>query len=253
MTLTAAGTLASNAAAALTTLAHTNNTAGNVLVLGTKISSLTITVSSVTGGGATGWAKVAGPQNDGSRAQELWAGTVSATGAQTITVTWSSSNAGINTDLDCQEFASSLGAGAVWTRDTEGWVLGATSTTITYPTLAPAITSPELYVGQVRIPSGTGYAGLTAGFTGQTDSNGNPFIYGLSVTGSVSPSETNATNAISGALAVLLSDVTAASGTDTSPAWAGTAAGLAGGTGSWVSAASAQGAPDGAWATWTAP
>jgi hypothetical protein len=208
MTFTAAGTLASNAAAALTTLAHTNVTTGNVLLLGTKVSSAAITVSSVTGGGATGWVKVAGPFVDtGSpvRTQELWAGTVTATGAQTITVNFSSSNAGINTDLDVQEFASSLGAGAVWTADVSGTLTNGASTTVTYPTLAPVMSGTELYVGQSRT-SGVTFSGLTAGFTGQTDVNGNFYIYGLAVTGSVSPTATVSASVASYASAVLLTD-----------------------------------------------
>ena len=224
MTFSAAGTLASNVAAGLTTLAHTNNAAGNCLVLGTKITSSTITVSSVSGGGATGWVRITGPLTDNQsviRTEELWLGTVSSTGAQTITVTFSSSNAGINTDLCCQEFSSSLGGSAVWSKDVSGTLLNSASTTVTYPTLVPA-SGTRLYAGICRIISGAGWSGLTSGFTGQTDTNGNRFIYGLSVTASVSPSETNTTNAASATLGALLTDVAA-----------GTAAhaGLATGTG----------------------
>ena len=43
------------------------------------------------------------------------------------------------------------------------------------------------------------------------------------------------------------------SGTDTSPAYAATAAALGGGTGSWAGAANAQGTGDVTYATWTAP
>ena len=202
----AAGTLASNAATALATLAHTNVAAGNCLILGTKITTTTITVTGVSGGGATGWTRIAGPNNDGTRSQELWMGRVTATGAQTISLTYSGSVSAAAVDLDCQEFSSPLGTAAVWTKDTSGWLLNSASTTVTYPTLAPARAPTELYAGQSRIPGGLTWSGLTAGFTGQTDVNGNRFIYGLSVTGSVSPSEVNATNAASGALAALLTD-----------------------------------------------
>jgi hypothetical protein len=133
-------------------------------------------------------------------------GTVSATGAQTISLTYSGSVAAIAVDLDVQEFSSALGAGAVWTKDVSGWLVGSSSTTITYPTLAPVMSSAELYVAQARIPSGGTYSGLTAGFTNQNDVNGNPYIYGPNVTASVTPTQTNTNTAIAGALAVLITD-----------------------------------------------
>lgn len=206
MTYTAAGTLASNAAAGLTTLAHTNNASGNCLVLGMTITSLTITVSSVTGGGANKWVKVAGSSNDGTRSQELWMGTVNATGAQTITVNFSSTNAGLATDLCVQEFSSSLGAAAVWTWDSFGFLNNGASTTVTWPTLTPRNANTDLYVGHARVPSAGTFSALTAGFTGQTDVNGNPYIYGLAVTGSVSPTQTDSLSAANACQAVLIRD-----------------------------------------------
>ena len=210
MTFTAAGVLATNAASGLTTLAHTNNTAANVLVVSTKVTSLTITVSSITGGGATSWVRICAPQQDGTRNLEMWMGRVTTTGAQTITVTFSASVTGLAVDLDAQEFSSSLGAGAVWAKDVDGFRNNTSSTTITFPTLAPTVTTPELYVGMMRIAGGTGFTGITGGFTSQNGVNGNPFVYGLAVAGSVSPSETNSTNATSLTLAALITDTTAA-------------------------------------------
>lgn len=206
MTFAAAGTLASNNAAALTTLAHTNNAAGNCLVLAVMLSSLTITVSGISGGGATGWQRIAAPNNDGGRSQEMWMGTVTATGAQTITAAFSASTAGLATDLKAQEFSSSLGTLARWTADTSGWRTGAASTTQVYPTLAPRLASPELYVTQARLAASGTHSGLTAGFTEQLDTNGNPYIYGLAVTGPVTPQETTANSVVIACQAALISD-----------------------------------------------
>ena len=72
VSFTAAGTLASGSATGLASLAHTNAAVGNVLVLGVKITTTTITVTGVSGGGATGWTRIAcrtarppGPRNCG--------------------------------------------------------------------------------------------------------------------------------------------------------------------------------------------
>jgi hypothetical protein len=206
VTISASGTLASNIATGATTLAHTNNAVGNVLILGTKVTSTTITVSTVTGGGATNWVKIAGSNNDGSRSQELWMGTVTTTGAQTITLTFSASVAAIAVDLGAQEFSSSLGTAAIWMAETSSFLNNGASTTVTWPTLAPHVRASELYVGQARIPSAGTLSGLTAGFTSQVDANGNPFIYGLDVTASVSPTQTDSSSAANATLAVLITD-----------------------------------------------
>lgn len=205
MTYAAAGTLASANSSGLTTQAHTNAAIGNCLVLAVMLSSVTITVSSVSGGGATGWQRIAAPNNDGGRTQEMWMGTVTATGAQTITVTFSASTAGLATDLKVQEFSSSLGTLAKWTADTSGWRTNAASFTQIYPALAPGLVSPELYIGQARIAVAGAHSGMTAGFTEQIDTNANPYIYG-SVTGPVTPQVTTANSVVSALQAALISD-----------------------------------------------
>lgn len=228
MSFSAAGTLASNNSSGLTTLAHTNNATGNVLVVGVKISSTTITVSSITGGGATGWVRVAGPSNDSTRSQEMWIGTVTTTGSQTLTVNFSSSNSGLATDIDCQEFASSLGASAVWAGDTSGFddQSNASNTSAIWPTLTPSLSAVELYVGQARVVGTHSLSGFSpAGTVDQTDTNGNDYIYVLSVTAATGPTATDAdstTHACQGALltdgaSTTPSGTESATGADASP------------------------------------
>lgn len=215
------GTLVSGTS--VTTLSVSPAAVGNALVLYVKVPSGTATVTGVSGGGCT-WRGIAGPYVDTNATPHthyLYLGTVTAAGSATITVSLSSGTA----DLDSQEFTAGSTA-ASWALDGSqaGFLDNAASTTVTYPTLTPA-GAGELYVGHSRNPTGT-ESGLTAGFTGQQDADGNPYIYGV-VSATASPVATIASTVsyTIGALIIVnlsssssVSDIESAAGTGTGEA-----------------------------------
>ena len=175
---------------------------GDLLILAVKVSSTTIVVSSVSGGGVGSWSRVAGPYTGYSDDdQEIWAGTVTSTGSATVTVAFSATVTGINVELAAQEF-SGPGAGTVWGVDTDGGIANLSSTTVTFPALAPA-GSGELYFGYAPVAN-TGAAGTTSGFSYATTSNGNVVAYDTNVAAAVQPSATQSPVGISGGIAVLV-------------------------------------------------
>ena len=67
------------------------------------------TVSSLAGGGVSTWTKGVSFIGTGGVDTEIWFGKVTATGAQTITFTWSGSIAGHTTEYGAQEFSAGAG------------------------------------------------------------------------------------------------------------------------------------------------
>lgn len=214
MAITVVGSLDSATGTALTTLTLTATAAvGDVRVLVTVLGSSTINVSSISGGNATSWTRVAGPTNDTNgtiKRHEMWIGTVAngnTSGHETITITWASSTAGLATDLDCRTFSNSNTA-TTWARDgsQSGFNNNASAATITYPSLTAA-GSGELYVGHARVPSGGSFGTPTGGgftWVTNTDANGNPVIYSVSTgSGTVAPTQST-TASVSHAIGVLL-------------------------------------------------
>lgn len=236
MAITVVGSLDSATGTALTTLTLTAAASvGDVRVLVTVLGSASINVSSISGGNCgSGWSKVAGPDSDTngtSKRHEMWIGTVAngnTSGHETITITWSSSTAGLATDLDCRTFTNSNTA-TTWARDGAALTFknNVASTTITYPTGTAAGTG-ELYVGHARCPAGGSYGTPSgtpsSGWVTTTDANGNPYIYNVNVgSGSVAPTQSTSST-VSYATGVLL----IASSTTT---WALAADGLASSSG----------------------
>jgi hypothetical protein len=206
--ISAVGQLVANNAPGLTTLAVTPQNTGDVLVVGTKITSGTITVAGISAPGTAGWTRVAGPFVDTAgtvRSHEIWIGTVTAPGATTLTFTWSASNSGLATDLDCQEFT--YGYPATWARDgtQQASQNNAASATISWASLTAAA-SGELWVGTSRVAGGGPYTTSAAGLVCALDTNSNAFCYNVSVSaGAYSPTITDLAGSIaSNTLAVLL-------------------------------------------------
>lgn len=124
-------------------------TLGNCLVLYTLISTQTLTIASVSGGGAASWTAVETPFVNATvnSTFQMWLGAgITSTGASTITITGSGSLASITTDLSAQEFTAGLGAGTVWAVKSTNSIVNAGSSNITYPSLTA--TGGELYVGE---------------------------------------------------------------------------------------------------------
>lgn len=201
--ITAVGSLATRAGTGLTTLATSARTVGDAVVLAVKASSATASVASISGGGATTWTKLSSYLDSTSHDNELWLGTLSSTGNSTIAVSFSSSVASSDVDLNAQEFSSGFGSSSVWAKDTAGAQSNPSSTTLGYPSLTPA-GSAELYFGYGRGPN-TLSAGTTAGFTYVGTADGNLVTYNPVVSASSAPSATQSPAGTSASIGALIS------------------------------------------------
>ena len=137
-TITAVGTLDDAHGTDITTVAVLPTQVGDVLVLAVKVSSPTITASSVSGGGASTWTRITQHTDTSNGVDvELWMGPVTATGASTVTVSFSSSVTSVGTELVVQEFSSGLGSTTAWTLDKASGQTDASSTTVGLPEPRP--------------------------------------------------------------------------------------------------------------------
>jgi RHS repeat-associated protein len=160
-TISSVGSLQENVGTGVTTLSVNPQHVGDALVLSALVSGGQ-SVTSISGGGAT-WQKLAHGYTGTYGEEELWLGTVSATGISTITVSFSSSVSGSMIALTSQEFTNGTGPSTTWANDVGGGNNGYSST-VTFPTLKPTRSSGELYVG-VANAANTPSAGSTSGFT----------------------------------------------------------------------------------------
>ncbi len=227
-TITAVGTLASNAATGVATLSVSPQHAGDLLILAVKADSTSITVLSVSGGGVTTWSRAEGPYTGyGGHDLEIWSGTVASVGTSTITVVFSGSVSAVYTGLAAEEFAGPA-AGTVWGIDTGAGIPNASSTTVTFPALAPA-GAGELYFGYATVAN-SGSAGSTSGVSYATTSDDDVVAYDTDVGGALQPTALQSPGGVSGALALL---VTASTPSPTTPTVTGvspTSGPAAGGT-----------------------
>lgn len=180
---------ASSGTTGTTTLAVSPTTVGNVLVFGATLGGLNATITGVSGGGVTTWTKLAGPITPSYNAGivYLWMGTVTATGAQTITISGTVLT-GTNR-LSSREYSSTAGAATTWLQDGVGVAQdnpGTGSTTVQFATLVCG--GPRrLYVGYATVGSTANTTGQTAGYTVDPDIGSNPFFWNPNVSGTQSP------------------------------------------------------------------
>ncbi len=186
--ISAAGPLTSQVKTGGDTLSVSSPTVGDAWVLAVRVSNAAINVSSVSGGGAgSNWTKltqVSDPTQN--RDIEQWLGPISKHGPPEVTVHFSKPIAETRVELAAQEFAGSGGTSTVWAKDVSASATNdAASSTITYPSLTPS-SSGELYVGFSRASSASA-PGTTPGFTYESPSANNLYVYDPSVSSSVSP------------------------------------------------------------------
>ena len=201
-TITAVGGFVSNAAVALTTLAVTPQSVGDVLVVFAHSPVTTSSVSSVSGGGVTTWTKGVAFVGSIGAEEEIWFGKVTATGASTVTFTWSASVSGHTMEYGAQEFSAGLGAGTTWALDKSGTLNGASSTSVPFPTLTAA-SAGELYFGYSTVAN-NGSSTSSGGFTYVPTNEANLAAYDPNVSGAVSPAGTQSPAGTSSSVAVLL-------------------------------------------------
>lgn len=157
-----AGSDTSAANSGQSTLAVTTHTLGDVVMLGVYIGNTTARISSISGGGCTGWkAALASPYVSGNT-YEIWFGTVTSIVSNTnLTVTFSTTVAD-TVELDSSQFTAGLGASTVWAVDgtQAAGISNPASTACPYPSLT-ASAAGELYFGKGTVGSSTAGSGTT--------------------------------------------------------------------------------------------
>lgn len=206
--ISAQGTIATASGFGVTTVAVNPVNAGDCLVLGAYANGLAgRSITAVTGGGATGWRRLAGPVTlpGFTTSSDLWIGDVVTPGSATITVTWSSSVASVNCQYGVQEFTSGGGAATVWTQDGTGATSSnsTSSTVVTLPTRTPTA-ADRCYVGYGLSANAMTGGSQSAGFTMQLDSVVSSLLYNTSVATAQSPTVAQNSAGTSSGLGALL-------------------------------------------------
>lgn len=203
-TVSAVGSAATSGGTGTTTLAVAPTAVGDCLVLATNLTSVSLSVASVAGGGVTTWARVANPFVGSGSTVDMWMGIVTTAGSSTITITGSASLAAVTVRLIAQQFTSILGSGTQWALAITGTgVTNTSSTTVTFPTVTPTGTN-QVYVGYAETANAALTSGATAGYTVQLDSGNNAFIYGPNVATVQSPTAVQTSAGVSSAIGVML-------------------------------------------------
>lgn len=163
-----------------------------------KVSSATVYASSLSGGGVTTWIPVGTfPNLDATDSITLvmfW-GVVTATGAQTITATFSASNAALSTEFAVISFNSALSATA-WSTQTPVALLSTAVTNVPFPSITSGGGALQAYWGYARSSAGTVTAGATSGFTYYITPAVNvvPYNPALATTTAYAPTAANGTS-----------------------------------------------------------
>ena len=200
--ISAVGGLADSQGNGVKTLSVKPATTGDVLVLTTKISSASVTATSVSGGGTNTWTKAASFKDNASHELGIWFAPITSVGTSTITVTYSGSVTSTSIELTAQEFTTGQGASTSWSLDVASGQNNPTSAAVASPTLTSA-TSGELYVGYSRSP-GQVLPGSTAGVTYDETTLGNILLYDTNVSGTITPTSTQSPADTSSTIGALL-------------------------------------------------
>lgn len=201
----ATGTTATAGGTGTTTLPVSPTTVGDVLILGSILTSTSLSISSVAGGGVTTWTRIAGNFVGSTNTLSIWMGVVTTAGASTVTVTPSGSIAAVTHRLIAQQFTSAGGTGTTWAVAVAGTGQNnSSSTTVTYPTINPGGAN-RAYIGLAQTATVGLTTGATAGYSVLLDNGSNPFIYNNTVTGSQSPTSLQTSAGVSSTLGVTVS------------------------------------------------
>jgi RHS repeat-associated protein len=197
-TISAVGSLQQTSGNGVTTLSVNPQHVGDALILSAFING-SQAITSISGGGAT-WQKLA--RYAGAFGYlELWLGTVTSTGSSTITVAFNSSVATTLIGLNAQEYTNGTGPSTTWAGDV-GSGLNGSSSTITFPTVTPSVSTGELYIG-FAITGGSTSFGSTSGFT-YDHANYGLFIWNPSVVTTSTPTASQSPSAAYESVAALV-------------------------------------------------
>src|ERR1035437_7700819 len=135
---------------------------GDLVIVSVFIGSASITVSGMSGGHATGWARAEGFTDSTSVLRaEIWTGTATATGSAAVRVAFSASISTTFVEIDADSLHSSTGGS--WSVVASGGQHDATGTSNAFPSLTATVTG-QAYWG-IDSPANTPSAGRTRGFT----------------------------------------------------------------------------------------
>jgi hypothetical protein len=183
-----------NSAISATTLTDAPHTNGNLVAVGIGTADVGYAVQSVSGGGVTNWHQVTThTDNTNNIYQEIWEGTVTSTGSQTVTVNFVSGAPPAEVEIVAQEFTAGLGANTNWAVTSSNSRTNAASATVTFPAITSNLTG-EMYWGYSYIGA-TYTTCVTAGFTCYGTTLGNVSIYNTSLTGGTTYTPTATQNA----------------------------------------------------------
>jgi hypothetical protein len=200
----ATGAAATSGGTGTTTLPVSPTAVGDVLILASNLTSTSLSISSVAGGGVTTWTRIAGNFVGTTNTLSIWLGVVTTAGAATITVTPSGSIAAVAHRLIAQQFTSAGGAGTTWSVDVAGTGRNnSSSTTVTYPTVVPG-GSNRAYIGYGQLTSVGLTTGATSGYTVLLDNGSHQMIYSNTVAGSQSPTALQTSAGVSSTLGVTI-------------------------------------------------
>lgn len=203
-TIGATGAAATSGGTGTTTLPVSPTAVGDVLVLASNLTSTSLSISSVAGGGVTTWTRIAGNFIGTTNTLSIWLGRVTTAGAATITVTPSGSIAAVTHRMIAQQFTSAGGAGTTWSVDVAGAGRNnSSSTTVTYPTVVPGGAN-RAYIGYGQTTSVGLTTGATSGYTVLLDNGNNQLVYSNTVSGSQSPTAAQTSAGVSSTLGVTI-------------------------------------------------
>ncbi len=155
-----------------TTLSINPQKVGDLIVFSSQIWSQTITVTGVSCPETSAWqlAKRYVDTVNGVITEELWWATATATGATTITATYSASVSALSPELVADSFTSS--SPLVWSFESGAGAAATNTATIAYPSLTSGAAQMQLYWAYAESTQ-TASAGSTTGFTYDPTAAGN--------------------------------------------------------------------------------
>ena len=205
--ISAVGSIAGTEGSGTATFTVDTTTIGNAVVVGTRVTSSSLTINSMSGGGCDWTLAARFVSTARGRSYEIWIGQItSVVTGSTVTASWSGSLTGKTCTYNPQEFT--FGSPANWdpvSGQTGGTETSTTSLTITFPTLTAS--AKQLYFGQGSVSSGvpTG-SGSPAGFVFEATTD--CWCYGVTAgAGSIAVSETNNSTSQSAAVGALIEAV----------------------------------------------
>ena len=140
----------------------------------------TMTVTSVTGGGATNWTRATRfVDTSNTLTYEVWYGTAGSTGSSSLYVRYTGTSALLPIEMTVDSFVPPSGS-ARWNVLTTGGSSNPRSSSVRWPTLFSGPARSQMYWGSSEEAS-SGFPGGSPGFVYNETNNQNTFLYNPSL------------------------------------------------------------------------